>query len=153
MAPDGADVSRLHDGRTRARLHGGPLVHDADAGVASSLALVLGAVGLYGMLSYVVAERTREIGVRMALGARTDQVRRMVVFQGVRVVGAGVALGAVVAALSTGALRSLLFEVRTMDAATFAAMSAAMLAIGFVASYLPARRASRIDPVVSLRGD
>ena len=121
--------------------------------LASSLALVLGAVGLYGMLSYVVAERTREIGVRMALGARADQVRRMVVFQGVRVVVAGVALGAVVAALSTGALRSLLFEVRTMDAATFAAMSAAMLAIGFVASYLPARRASRIDPVVSLRGD
>jgi ABC-type antimicrobial peptide transport system permease subunit len=114
---------------------------------------VLGAVGLYGVLSYVVAERTREIGVRMALGARADQVRRMVVLHGVRVVLAGVAVGAIAAAVSAGVLESLLFEVRPLDAMTFAVTSAAMLLIGLVASYLPARRASRIDPIVSLRGD
>ncbi len=122
-------------------------------GLASALALALGAVGLYGVLSYVVAERTREIGVRMALGARADQVRRMVVMQGIRVVGMGVAAGVLVAALSARALETLLFEVRSIDPATFAAMSAGMVVIGLVASYLPARRASLVDPIVSLRGD
>ena len=76
-------------------------------GVASALALILGAVGLYGVLSYVVAERTREIGVRMALGARAEQVRRMVVGQGTRVVGIGVAIGLVAAFWATQALGSL----------------------------------------------
>ena len=114
---------------------------------------MLGAVGLYGVLSYVVAERTREIGVRMALGARAAQVRRMVVGHGIRVVAIGVVVGAVAAGLLARTLQSLLFEVRTVDAGTFAAMSAAMVAIGLVASYLPARRASLIDPIVSLRGD
>jgi predicted permease len=122
-------------------------------GVASALALILGAVGLYGVLSYVVAERTREIGVRMALGAGAGQVRRMVVTQGVRVVLAGIAIGVVVAALSTRALGSLLFGVQAIDASTFVAMSAAMIAVGLLASYLPALRASRVDPIVSLRGD
>ena len=122
-------------------------------GVASGLALVLGAVGLYGVLSYVVAERTREIGVRLALGARTGQVKRMVVTQGARVVILGIAIGVVVAAISTRALGSLLFGVQAIDLATFTAMSGMMIAIGLLASYLPARRASRVDPIVSLRGD
>ena len=81
-------------------------------GIVSTLALILGAVGLYGVLSYVVAERTREIGVRMALGAEAGQVRRMVVAQGVRVVIVGVAIGIGVALASTRALGSLLFGVR-----------------------------------------
>jgi len=122
-------------------------------GVASGLALILGAVGLYGVLSYVVAERTREIGVRMALGARAGQVKRMVVSQGARVVIAGIAIGLVVAAVSTRALGSLLFGVQAIDVATFVAMSGTMIAIGLLASYLPARRASRVDPIISLRGD
>jgi putative ABC transport system permease protein len=122
-------------------------------GLAALLALVLGAVGLYSVLWYVVAERTREIGVRMALGARAAQVRRMVVGHGIRVVAIGVGVGAMAAGLLARALQSLLFEVRAVDAGTFAAMSAAMVAIGLVASYLPARRASLIDPIVSLRGD
>ena len=122
-------------------------------GVASGLALILGAVGLYGVLSYVVAERTREIGVRMALGARAGQVKRMVVSQGARVVMAGIAIGLVVAAVSTRALGSLLFGVQAIDVATFVAMSGTMIAIGLLASYLPARRASRVDPIISLRGD
>jgi ABC-type antimicrobial peptide transport system permease subunit len=122
-------------------------------GIASGLALILGAVGLYGVLSYLVAERTREIGVRMALGAQAEQVRAMVVRQGAGVVGAGVAIGIGAAVASTRALGSLLFGVRPLDLATFAGMSVSMLAIGLLASYLPARRASDVDPVESLRGE
>jgi len=120
-------------------------------GAAALLALVLGAVGLYAVLSYVVDERTREIGVRMALGARAAQVRAMVVGQGARVVGAGVAVGILVALAGTHALRSLLYGVQPADAATFAAMALVMGWVGLLASYLPARRASNLDPVESLR--
>ena len=122
-------------------------------GIASALALVLGAVGLYGVLSYVVAERTREIGVRMALGARASQVRRMVVAQGSRVVLIGVVIGVGVALASTRALGKLLYGVASVDVATFTAMSVAMIGIGLLASYVPARRASNVDPIESLRGD
>jgi len=122
-------------------------------GIASALALVLGAVGLYGVLSYIVAERTREIGLRMALGAQADQVRRMVVTQGARVVAAGLLIGIFVALLSTRALGSLLFGVPAVDLVTFLGMSAMMFAVGMLASYLPARRASNVDPTVSLRGE
>jgi ABC-type antimicrobial peptide transport system permease subunit len=122
-------------------------------GIAASLALILGAVGLYGVLSCVVAERTPEIGVRMALGARAEQVRRMVVLQGTRVVAIGVVIGLGVALAATRALGSLLFGVATIDAPTFAGMAAAMIAVGLLASYLPARRASNIDPIESLRGN
>ncbi len=120
-------------------------------GIAAGLALVLGTVGLYGVLSCVVAERTREIGVRMALGAHAREVRSMIVKQGGRLVVFGVAIGLVVALASTRALGSLLYGVAALDAATFAAMAAAMLAIGTFASYLPARRASAVNPVESLR--
>ncbi|MES2306862.1 MAG: ABC transporter permease [Gemmatimonadota bacterium] len=120
-------------------------------GIAAGLALILGTVGLYGVLSYVVAHRTREIGVRMALGAEAGQVRRMVVGQGLRVVGAGVVLGIVVALLATKALASLLFGISALDALTFVAMSTVLVAVGMLASYLPARRASRVDPIESLR--
>jgi predicted permease len=122
-------------------------------GIVSALALILGAVGLYGVLSYVVAQRTREIGVRMALGAEAGRVRRMVVAQGARVVAAGVALGVAAALAGTRALGNLLFGVQAVDALTFVAMSASMIAIGLLASYVPARRASKVDPIESLRGD
>jgi ABC-type antimicrobial peptide transport system permease subunit len=122
-------------------------------GVVSTLALLLGAVGLYGVLSYVVAGRTREIGVRMALGATARQVRRMVVGHGARVVGLGIALGVPAALLSARTLRGLLFGVAPADAATYGATAVLMLAIGLAASYVPARRASRVDPCVSLRNE
>jgi ABC-type antimicrobial peptide transport system permease subunit len=121
-------------------------------GIASVLALVLGAVGLYGVLSYVVTQRTREIGVRMALGAEASRVRHMVVTQGTRVVLIGVGVGLAVAAATTRALEEMLFGVEPADTATFIAMSVGMILVGLLASYLPARRASSVDPVESLRG-
>jgi ABC-type lipoprotein release transport system permease subunit len=122
-------------------------------GVVSALALILGAVGLYGVLSYVVAERTREIGVRMALGATAAAVRRLVVSQGTRVVMVGVVLGVGVAFLSTRLLGRLLYDVKAVDPIVFAIMSLMMLGVGMLASYMPARRASRVDPIESLRSD
>ena len=122
-------------------------------GVVSGLAMLLGTIGLYGVLSYVVAERTREIGVRMALGASASTVRRMVVSHGATVVIIGAVVGLAVALASTRLLKALLYEVEAANAAVFAAMSVVMLAIGMLASYLPARRASNVDPAVSLRTD
>ena len=122
-------------------------------GVVSVLALLLGAVGLYGVLSYVVAERTREIGVRMALGATAGVVRRQVVSQGAKVVLVGVVLGVAAALASTRLLGALLFDVKAVDPVVFAAMSATMIGIGVLASYMPARRASNVDPIEALRGD
>jgi predicted permease len=122
-------------------------------GVVSVLALILGAIGLYGVLSYVVAERTREIGVRMALGATSAAVRRQVVSQGLRVVLVGVAIGVGVGLATTRLMRALLFEVSAADPSVFAAMSAAMLGVGILASYMPARRASSVNPIESLRSD
>jgi predicted permease len=121
--------------------------------VVSALALVLGAVGLYGVLSYLVAERTREIGVRMALGARAEQVSRMVMTQGARVVVAGVAIGLATALLTTHALGTLLYDVRAIDPLTFGGAAIVMIGIGLLASYVPARRAARVDPMISLRAE
>lgn len=121
--------------------------------VVSALALLLAAVGLYGVLSSVVAARTREIGVRMALGATPTMVRRQVVSQATKVVLIGVVIGVAVALASTRFLGSLLYEVQAMDPLVFALMSVMMLAVGILASYMPARRASSVDPVVSLRSE
>ncbi len=120
-------------------------------GITAGLSLLLGAIGLYGVLSYIVNERAREIGVRMALGARATQVRRMVVARGARVVGIGVVIGIVAALMFTRVLGSLLFGVQPIDAMTFVLMSLAMFAVGLLASYLPARHASNLDPVEALR--
>ena len=122
-------------------------------GVVSGLAMLLGALGLYGVLSYGVAERTREIGVRMALGATAASVRRMVVTQGARVVLIGAALGVAVALASTRLLATLLYDVRAVDPIVFVAMSMMMIGTGMLASYLPARRASNVNPIESLRND
>lgn len=121
--------------------------------VVSALALILGAVGLYGVLAYVVAERTREIGVRMALGAAPGTVQRMVVVQGIRVVVIGAVIGLAAALASTRALGTLLYQVGSVDPVVFLAMSLMLVAIGMLASFLPARRASRVDPIEALRSD
>jgi len=121
--------------------------------IAAALALLLGAVGIYGVLSYVVARRTKEIGIRMALGAAERDVRRMVVAPGGRVALLGVVIGVLVALAVTRYMESLLFGVEPLDPASFAGMSAVLVAVALAASYLPARRAARVDPAVSLRAE
>ncbi len=120
-------------------------------GIAATLALVLGAVGLYGVLSYQATRRTREIGVRMALGAEARTVRRMFVRQGAQVALIGVVAGVLGAVALTRYIQTLLFDVQRLDATAFAGMSLVMLAVAMLASYVPARRASRVDPVIALR--
>ena len=122
-------------------------------GIAAVLALVLGAVGLYGVLSYRVTQRAREIGVRMALGAQANSVRWMFVRQGGQVALLGVIVGALAAAGLTTYIQTLLFGVGRFDVTAFAGMSAVMLAVAMLASYVPARRASRVDPLIALRAD
>ena len=122
-------------------------------GVISLLAVILGTVGQYGVLSYIVAERTREIGVRMALGAQAGRVQRMVVGQGARVLAVGVALGLLAAAASTRALQGLLFGIGALDPLTFVGVAGAMVLVGLLAAWVPARRASRVDPVEAIRGE
>jgi ABC-type antimicrobial peptide transport system permease subunit len=119
--------------------------------IAATLALVLGAVGLYGVLSYQATRRTQEIGVRMALGAEAKTVRRMFVRQGAQVALLGVVVGLLAAVGVTRYIQALLFDVQRLDPAAFAGMSVVMLGVAMLASYLPARRASRVDPVVALR--
>ena len=120
-------------------------------GTAAALALVLGSVGLYGVLSYRAMRRTQEIGVRMALGADAKTVRRMFVWQGAQVALLGVLIGVLAAVGLTKYIQTLLFEVKRLDVAAFAGMSAVMVAVALLASYVPAWRASRVDPLVALR--
>ena len=120
-------------------------------GVFSTLALVLAALGIYGVLAYSVAQRTREIGVRMALGARDSTVAGMVVREALRVVGVGLVIGVVGAVALTRVLATLLYDVSPTDPLTFAGVTLALGAVAVTASYFPARRAARVDPIVALR--
>jgi predicted permease len=117
------------------------------------IALVLSAVGLYGVIAYSVTQRTREIGVRVALGADSRNVERLVVGAGLRLTALGVVLGIGGALASTRLLSSLLYGVSPADPASFGAIALLVVAIAFVASYMPARRAVRIDPVAALRAE
>ena len=119
--------------------------------IAATVALTLGVVGIYGAISYIMSERTREIGVRMALGADRRDVRRMVLRQGLALAGIGVVIGLVAAVGLTRFMSSLLYGVEATDPVTFAAAAAVLTAVAIVASYLPAVRASRTDPLVALR--
>jgi len=115
------------------------------------LALLLAAVGLYGVASYSVTQRTREIGIRMALGAPRTSVMRMVLSQAIVLVAAGVFAGLAVAALLAQSIRGLLVGVQPTDPITFVLTAAVLVCIAVLASYFPARRAMRIDPLVALR--
>jgi putative ABC transport system permease protein len=120
-------------------------------GSFAGLALLLAAVGIYGVISYSVTQRTHEIGVRMAVGAQPRDVLRQVVVHGMLPVLAGVLIGVAASLAATRLLTSFLFGVRPHDAATFVGVALGVAAVAFLASYLPARRATRVDPLVALR--
>ena len=120
-------------------------------GIFAAVALFLAGIGLYGVMSYAVAQRTQELGIRMALGARAPDVARLVVGQGLRLVLGGVAVGLAVALAVTRVLSRLLFEVTPTDPTTFAVLTLLVVGVALLACYLPARRATRVDPMVALR--
>ncbi|MEO8467744.1 MAG: ADOP family duplicated permease [Gammaproteobacteria bacterium] len=121
--------------------------------VFGAIAGFIAVIGIYGVLSYVVSQRTKEIGVRMALGAQRGEVLRLVLRRGALIVGIGVASGVACAMVLTGYLQSMLFGLKALDVGTFAAVAVAFAAIAMLAVYLPARRATSIDPLQALRPD
>jgi putative ABC transport system permease protein len=119
----------------------------------ASLALALSAIGIYGVMAYAVAQRTTEIGVRMALGARPSEVFRLIVTDGLKLTALGVALGLGGSLLIARWLTTLLFEVRPGDPLTLGATAGTLLLVAGAACFVPARRATRVDPMVALRAD
>jgi putative ABC transport system permease protein len=120
-------------------------------GAASMVALLLGLIGIYGVVSYVVTQRTREIGVRMALGASGASVKRMVVRQGLALAGIGIVAGLIIAAWASRLMSSLLYGVSSHDPVTYGLVAVTLLAVAALASWLPARRAAGVDPTTALR--
>jgi putative ABC transport system permease protein len=122
-------------------------------GIFAAIALALAAIGIYGVISYSVAQRTREIGVRIALGAQRGDVLRMVVGQGMTLAAVGVAIGGVAAAGATRLIAGHLFGVRPADPTVFVSVALTLAAVAFVASAVPAMRATRVDPTDAIRGE
>jgi predicted permease len=122
-------------------------------GLFGVLGLLIGGIGLYGVLAYFVTQRRREIGVRVALGADSANVLRMIVRRGLWLAGAGLIVGLVGAAMLTRFMRSVLFGVGTTDPATFVGVAAVLLGVAFLASWIPARRAARVDPLIAMRAE
>jgi putative ABC transport system permease protein len=121
--------------------------------VFAAVALVLAAIGIFGVLSYAVSQRTREIGIRMALGAQERTVIGLVVRQAMALVAAGVVAGTLLALYLSQTMTKMLFSVRPTDPATFVSVAAVLAGVALLASYLPARRATRVDPIVALRSE
>jgi putative ABC transport system permease protein len=122
-------------------------------GLASGIALLLGTVGIYGVIAYSVSQRTREIGIRMALGAQRHELTALFVRQGLLLTTIGIVIGLVAAFTTMHLLSSLLFGVSPVDVATYSAVSIGLIALAWIASYLPSRRSASIDPIEALRGE
>ena len=121
--------------------------------IAGGVALLLGVVGIYGVIAYLAAQRTREIGIRMALGAGSHDVRTLFLRHGLLLALGGIGIGMAAAAGATRVMATLLFGVSALDPLTYAAVAVALGGTALLASYLPAMRAARIDPAVALRSD
>jgi len=119
--------------------------------IAGTMALLLGIVGIYGVMSYAVSQRTREMAIRLALGAKPGELKRALVGNGLALAGTGIVIGLVGAAGLTSLMKSLIFGISTLDPVIYFGMAAVLVAAAVLASYLPARRASRIDPSEALR--
>ncbi len=122
-------------------------------GVFACIALALATIGIYGVMAYLVSQGTREIGIRMAMGATQNSILSLIVGKGMTLAICGAAAGVLGAFALTRLLRSLLFGVEATDGATFCAIPLLLILIALVASYIPARRAARVDPAASLRHD
>jgi ABC-type antimicrobial peptide transport system permease subunit len=121
--------------------------------VFAVVALFLAAVGLYGVVAYAVSQRTQEIGVRMAIGAQRGDVLSLIVGGGMKLAAIGVAIGLAGALALSGMVRTMLFELTPMDPASYAGTALVLLVVAMLACYVPARRATRVDPIVALRNE
>jgi len=122
-------------------------------GVFAGVSVLLASVGIYGVMSFLVVQRTQEIGVRMALGAQRGDVLKLILGRSLKLISAGAAIGLVVALMSTGALRALLYNVSAFDTPTFVLVTIFLAAVALVASYLPAMRATKADPMIALHAE
>jgi ABC-type antimicrobial peptide transport system permease subunit len=122
-------------------------------GIAGTMALVLGIIGIYGVISYSVSQRRREIGIRLALGAQQSELRRMFVRSGLALAGSGVLIGLAAAVGLMRLMKSLLFGISPLDPVTYVAVPLILAAAAVLASYLPARRAAAVDPVEALKAE
>jgi putative ABC transport system permease protein len=122
-------------------------------GLFGAVAMVLSAAGIYGVTAYTVTQRTHELGIRIALGAQVSDVLKMILGQGMAVIGVGLVVGLAAAFVLMRLLRSLLFGVGENDPLTFVAITAVLVFVALIACYIPARRATKVDPLVALRAD